>query len=80
MYAVRMMGASVDTQDHPPLFEPDYAKDVHEVYRDFALDWIHRTESLEILCAVQHDPNAKDIDRSIPSWVPYWDHYYNCQM
>lgn len=55
-----------------PLLKADYNKNVRDLYRDLALDHIDRTKSLEILTAVQHNPE----DTSTlfkPSWVPRWD-------
>lgn len=40
------------------------------------LDLIDRTQSLEILTAVQHDP--EDTSKLFtPSWVPHWDYFIN---
>ena len=54
-----------------PLIKADYKKSVSEVYRDVALEHINRTETLEILTAVQHQPNTPELP--FPSWVPQWD-------
>jgi len=51
----------------------DYNKSVEEVYRDLALNCIDRTKSLQILTAVQNDPeDASALFK--PSWVPRWDY------
>jgi hypothetical protein len=60
------------TELPPPLLKADYNKTVEEVYRDFALDHIDRTKSLEVLTAVQHDPEDTSTIFN-PSWVPRWD-------
>lgn len=41
-----------------------------------ALDLIDRTKSLEILTAVQHDPD-NITNLFTPSWVPRWDYFVN---
>ncbi|OAG08763.1 HET-domain-containing protein [Paraphaeosphaeria sporulosa] len=58
----------------PPLIQADYHKTVDQVYLDLALDHINRTMSLEILTAVQHDPESPD-GMFTPSWVPRWDYF-----
>lgn len=59
-----------------PLLHADYSKTTEEVYRDMVLDLIDRTQSLEILTAVQHDP--EDTSKLFtPSWVPHWDYFIN---
>lgn len=58
------------------LIEVDYSKTTEEVYRDMVLDLIDRTKSLEILTAVQHNPeNTSNL--FTPSWVPRWDYFVN---
>ena len=54
-----------------PLIKADYNKSVLEVFRDVAVEHINRTETLEILTAVQHKPNTPELP--FPSWVPQWD-------
>ena len=58
----------------PTLLKADYSKTAEEIYRDLALDHIDRTKSLEILTAVQHDPEST-INLFTPSWVPRWDYF-----
>ncbi|KAG9311139.1 hypothetical protein JVU11DRAFT_9054 [Chiua virens] len=50
--------------------EPDYRKSTLEVYREAAIKLIQKGQSIDILCAVQHDSNAATIDPDFPSWVP----------
>jgi hypothetical protein len=57
----------------PPLLKADYSKNVEEIYLDLALDHINRTKSLEILTAVQHNPDHTS-PLFTPSWVPRWDY------
>jgi len=57
----------------PPLLKADYSKTAEEIYLDLALDHINRTKSLEILTAVQHNPDNTS-PLFIPSWVPRWDY------
>ena len=54
-----------------PLIKADYNKSVFEVYHDVALEHINCTETLEILTAVQHQPNTPELP--FPSWVPQWN-------
>lgn len=61
----------------PPLLQADYSKKTEEVYRDMVLDFINRTKSLEILTAVQHDPEDDTSSLFTPSWVPRWDYFVN---
>lgn len=61
----------------PPLLQADYSKKTEEVYRDMVLDFIDRTKSLEILTAVQHDPEDDTSSLFTPSWVPRWDYFVN---
>lgn len=56
-----------------PLIKADYSKSTTEVFRDVALAHIHRTETLEILTAVQHHPATLTL--SSPSWVPDWNEH-----
>lgn len=57
----------------PPLLQADYSKTTEEVYYDLAMSHITRTESLEILTAVQHDTDNTSALFE-PSWVPRWDY------
>lgn len=57
-----------------PFLKADYSRTVEEVYLDLAWDHITRTESLEILTAVQHDPKSTS-GLFNPSWVPRWDYF-----
>jgi hypothetical protein len=75
----RAMSYTPPSELPPPLLRADYNKTVEEVYRDLAFDHIARTKSLEILTAVQHDPE----DTSAlfkPSWVPRWDYYIDAPI
>jgi hypothetical protein len=58
------------------IIEPDYRKSILEVYREAAVTLIQCGQSIDILCAVQHDPNTPIIDPNFPSWVPRFDKYY----
>jgi len=50
---------------------PDYEKDYREVYRDFAISWLTKTNDLRLLSAVEHmEPTLQAAE---PSWVPRWD-------
>ena len=52
----------------------DYSKTTDEVYLNLARDHVERTETLEILAAVQQDPTGVS-DLFSPSWVPRWDYF-----
>ncbi|KAJ9669826.1 hypothetical protein H2201_000212 [Coniosporium apollinis] len=58
----------------PPLLQADYYKTTEKIYRNLALDHINRTKGLEILTAVQHDPESTS-NLFTPSWVPRWDYF-----
>lgn len=58
----------------PPLLQANYYKSTDEVYRDLESGHIDRTKSLEILTAVQHDPETT-FNIFTPSWVPRWDYF-----
>ena len=62
------------------IIEPDYSKSTLEVYREAAVTLIQRGQSIEILCAVQHDPNTSLVDPNFPSWVPRFDKYYGSRV
>ena len=62
------------------IIEPDYRKSILEVYREATVTLIQRGESIDILCAVQHDPNTSTIDPNFPSWVPRFDKYYGSRV
>ncbi|KAL5381415.1 hypothetical protein DPSP01_007129 [Paraphaeosphaeria sporulosa] len=70
----RAKSYSPPSEHPPPLIQADYHKTVDQVYLDLALDHINRTMSLEILTAVQHDPESPD-GMFTPSWVPRWDYF-----
>ena len=60
--------SAVRGQGSAPFVVPDYSKTTEEVYRDVALEIIHRTRSLDILSSVQHGRS-----RTVKSsWVPDW--------
>ena len=66
---------NASSQDVPtePLIKADYSKSTTEVFRELALAHIHRTETLEILTAVQHHPAT--LTPSSPSWAPNWNEH-----
>ena len=67
--------SSTEAANRPgPLLKADYSRTVEEVYLNLARDHISRTETLEILTAVQHDPTSTS-DLFNPSWVPRWDYF-----
>lgn len=73
--------SSEPEEPRPPLLEADYNKSVEKVYRDLTLEHISRTSSLEILTAVQHDPNCTfTSDLQKPTWVPRWDVSHNLSI
>jgi hypothetical protein len=45
-----------------------------EVYLQLAMDQINRTEIIETLTAVQHDPRNPE-NLFSPSWVPRWNYF-----
>ena len=57
-----------------PLLKADYMKTTAEVYLELARGHIERTQTLEILSFVQHDPKSTS-DLFSPSWVPRWDYF-----
>ncbi|KAF4633762.1 hypothetical protein G7Y89_g4352 [Cudoniella acicularis] len=63
---------TVQEMDLQPGTPSKLCKSVQEVYREVAIKEIERTDSLEILSAVQHDPSLLDIDTTFPSWAPRW--------
>ena len=68
------------TEDGKAFMEPDYSKSLLQVYRDLGLRMMDCDKSLEVLSAVQHDPDLKVIDEAFPSWVPRWDQYHSYRM
>lgn len=72
--AERRQMSSNDAANLPEPLEADYSKTVEEVYLNLARDHIDRTETLEILTAVQQDPTGAS-DLFSPSWVPRWDYF-----
>ena len=62
------------------IIEPDYRKSTLEVYREAAVTLIQHGQSIDILCAVQHDPNTPAVDPNFPSWVPRFDKYYGSHV
>lgn len=60
---------------------PDYGKDVShlDVYRDFAVRYLQKTQDLDILSYVEHEDSdlefgdESDGSESFPSWIPRWD-------
>lgn len=71
---------TAQTKHGKSFIEPDYSKSLLEVYRDLTLRMIECDSSIEVLSAVQHDPDLQVIDDDFPSWVPRWDQHYNCRM
>ena len=57
----------------PSFITPDYRKSVVDVYQDVALQLIERSDSLEVLSAVQHGAPLPEIGPCFPSWIPRWD-------
>lgn len=67
--------------------KPDYSKDMShlDVYRDFAVRYLQKTQDLDILSYVEHGDSDLDFENeadglqpsssflSFPSWVPRWD-------
>lgn len=67
--------------------KPDYRKDTShlDVYRDFAIRYLHKTQDLDLLSYVEHGDNDLEIGDeanrsessssflSFPSWIPRWD-------
>ena len=73
--AQKQQKSSADVVNRPgPFLKADYSKTFEEVYLDLAWDHITRSETLEILTAVQHDPKSTS-DLFNPSWVPRWDYF-----
>ena len=74
-FAQKQQKSSAEAANRPgPFLKADYSRTSDEVYRDLAWDHITRTETLEILTAVQHDPKSTS-DLFDPSWVPRWDYF-----
>ncbi len=67
------------TERSPTLVQVDYTKSTEEIYHELALGDIKRTGSLEILTAVQHDPEST-CNLFTPSWVPRWDYFINAPV
>jgi len=63
--------SSTDRSDplRPPFMQADYTKSAAQVYYEFALYHIAKTNSLEILSTVQHDPTST-LPLCSSSWVP----------
>ncbi|KAG6364316.1 hypothetical protein INS49_005916 [Diaporthe citri] len=67
--------------------KPDYRKDIShlDVYRDFAVRYLHKTRDLDLLSYVEHGDSDLDngdeadglqlssLFLSFPSWIPRWD-------
>ena len=53
--------------------KPNYSLSIVDVYRDFTMQMIDRTESLEILSFVQHTGPLPPTGPDFPSWIPRWD-------
>lgn len=67
--------------------KPDYRKDIShlDVYRDFAVRYLHKTQDLDLLSYVEHGDSDLDVGDeadglepsssflSFPSWIPRWD-------
>ncbi|KAM0804980.1 heterokaryon incompatibility protein-domain-containing protein [Usnea florida] len=75
MLTQKQQKSSAKAANRPePFLKADYSRTLEEVYLDLAWDHINRTETLEILTAVQHDPKSTS-DLFNPSWVPRWDYF-----
>lgn len=73
--AQKLQELSTEAANRPgPFLKADYSRNFEEVYLNLARDHITRTETLEILTAVQHDPKSTS-DLFNPSWVPRWDYF-----
>ncbi|KIJ63509.1 hypothetical protein HYDPIDRAFT_112934 [Hydnomerulius pinastri MD-312] len=68
------------SQSGEAIVEPDYRKTTLEVYREAAVKLIQHGQSIDILSAVQHDPDASLVDPDFPSWVPRFDNYFGSRV
>ncbi|KAH7370153.1 heterokaryon incompatibility protein-domain-containing protein [Rhexocercosporidium sp. MPI-PUGE-AT-0058] len=71
------LGLYRDADRFDPDFQPDYSKDVVEVYTKFARSMAANrlreiTSGLSLLYPYYPDPNTGN-DKRFPSWVPRWD-------
>lgn len=85
IYAFMSMPTSDKVFDDLNL-KPDYGKDIShlDVYRDFAVRYLQKTQDLDILSYVEHEATdlefGEEADRlecssllPFPSWIPRWD-------
>ncbi|KAI1360583.1 heterokaryon incompatibility protein-domain-containing protein [Xylaria arbuscula] len=56
-----------------PIIKVDYSKSKDEIYLEVARNLVLRTESLELLSAVEHRSSEFTLNSANPSWVPAWD-------
>ena len=54
----------------PPLFAPNYAQKIGDLYTSIAKRLLCREKSLYLLSFVQHQGHVED--RALPSWFPQW--------
>jgi RNAse (barnase) inhibitor barstar len=54
------------------VMRPDYEKDFREVYLEFGIEWLKKTNDLCLLSAVEH--TADTFKEDLPSWVPRWEY------
>ncbi|KAM3506496.1 hypothetical protein MY11210_007537 [Beauveria gryllotalpidicola] len=51
--------------------QPNYEQDFLQVYKDFAVEYVVKKRSVELLDYVQHTEHT--LDAGLPSWTPRWD-------
>lgn len=65
----------ISTDDEGPdtawMLQPNYEQDFLDAYKDFAIEYIHKKRSVELLDYVQH--TQQTLDAELPSWIPRWD-------
>ncbi|UPK95894.1 hypothetical protein LCI18_006829 [Fusarium solani-melongenae] len=54
-----------------PIFQPSYEVPCIQVYRDFACEYLRRSQDLDILHFVHNDEST--LEGALASWVPRWD-------
>lgn len=57
-----------------PVLEPDYSDKIShlDVYRDFAVQFLAKNPTLDLLVCIQHNDNTF-ADTRLSSWVPRWN-------
>ncbi|KAK2590523.1 hypothetical protein QQS21_011790 [Conoideocrella luteorostrata] len=66
-----LMSTHDDASDTALRLQPNYDQNFLDVYNDFAVEYIHKKRSVELLDYVQH--NQETLDANLPSWIPRWD-------